>query len=427
MRPANRYQTAIEILDEFFEKNFPPMDRILHFYFKNHRYIGSKDRQILTAIIYNVVRNYFKLKYILEKAGVQILDARTFMIASVLKFEADMPLEKIFVGEKYSPYIFTKAEKELIERLEKIDVKEVPVPFKYECSEEIYEFFKPIKDHERLLQSLSKEASFDFRVNPFLIRRETAIKQLADADYDAKPAKYSPFGMKLEKRAPIDQHDLFKSGKIEVQSEASQLSCLLVDAKPGDRVMDLCAGAGGKALLIAGMMKNKGELILSDISINRLERAKVRFRRAGFSNFQIKDAAEKKWFKRNHHKFDKVLVDAPCTGVGTWQRNPESRLRPFKSFLEELIPTQIELLDKAAKLVKPGGQVIYVTCSLIPNENEDQINAFLKRNENFKLKLIDSSALAPYNELMEQNKFLKTSPVKHQMDGFFGAILERID
>jgi 16S rRNA (cytosine967-C5)-methyltransferase len=203
---------------------------------------------------------------------------------------------------------------------------------------------------------------------------------------------------------------------------------LLTDAQPGHQVVDFCSGAGGKALAIAAGMRNKGRLIACDVLDKRLKRAAERFRRAGLHNIETRALASERdpWVKRHKGKFDRVLVDAPCTGTGTWRRNPDSRWRLLGPGLEELLKLQHSILDSAARLVKPGGRLIYATCSLLPQENERQIDAFLAAHPDFTVK--------PVDDLWEQavgtaspgtGPYMRLSPARHGTDGFFAGVMER--
>jgi 16S rRNA (cytosine967-C5)-methyltransferase len=212
---------------------------------------------------------------------------------------------------------------------------------------------------------------------------------------------------------------------LEIQDEGSQLVAHRVGAAPGMRVADWCAGAGGKTLAMAMTMQNKGSIVACDVSEKRLEGAVKRLRRAGVFNVERHLSLEgDKWVKRRAQKFDRVLVDAPCTGTGTWRRNPDGRLRLTANDLAELEPKQARILDVAERLVRPGGRLIYATCSLLREENEQQIEGFCARHPDFKV--------VPYSQAWDlpaslpcPDPFLVLTPLQHGTDGFFTAILER--
>jgi 16S rRNA (cytosine967-C5)-methyltransferase len=223
----------------------------------------------------------------------------------------------------------------------------------------------------------------------------------------------------------------FQEGLIEIQDEGSQLVAALVDAQPGMQVADYCAGAGGKTLAIAAGMNNKGRVVAMDVYEGRLDRSAQRLRRAGAHNVERRalDAENAKWLKRHKGTFDRVLVDAPCTGTGTWRRNPDGRWTLTPKDLEELVPKQAAILEAASKLVKPGGGLIYATCSVLPAENEHQIAGFLERHPEFAVVPVtdlwrDAIGTEPPAQL-GQSPYLRLSPLQHGTDGFFGAALVR--
>ena len=196
---------------------------------------------------------------------------------------------------------------------------------------------------------------------------------------------------------------------------------VVADAKPGEQVADFCAGAGGKTLAMGASMKNRGRIVAMDVLGGRLTRAKERFRRAGLHNIETRPLTSErdKFVKRHVGHFDLVLVDAPCSGVGTWRRDPDKRWRQLGPGLSSLVPLQKSILDSACRMVKPGGRLVYATCSLLPEENEKQVDDFLKDHPEFELKPLTHVPGA------EKEVYLKLSPAKHDTDGFFAALMER--
>ncbi|EOD21900.1 hypothetical protein EMIHUDRAFT_255181, partial [Emiliania huxleyi CCMP1516] len=205
--------------------------------------------------------------------------------------------------------------------------------------------------------------------------------------------------------------------------EGSQLVALLLGAKPGEHVVDYCAGAGGKTLALAAQMRNKGRLVAMDVDHARLERGAPRRKKAGVDNVQthVIEQGKDKWLKRRKRTFDRVLVDAPCSGVGAWRRNPDARWLRRTRPIEELLPVQAEVLQRAARLVRPGGTLVYATCSLLPEENEAQVEAFLASADGAEFELAPPEHFgAPFDD-----GYLRLSPARHGCDGFFGAALVR--
>jgi 16S rRNA (cytosine967-C5)-methyltransferase len=226
-------------------------------------------------------------------------------------------------------------------------------------------------------------------------------------------------------RRPVTAGAAFQAGDVEIQDEGSQLVSHLVGALPGMRVADWCAGAGGKTLAIAMTMENRGHIVACDVSEKRLDGAVKRLRRAGVHNVERHLTLEgDKWVKRRAGSFDRVLVDAPCTGTGTWRRNPDGRLRLSETDLAELVPKQARILDAAQRLVRPGGRLVYATCSLLRQENEQQIDGFLARHADFAVVPV-SAAWALPAPLPCADPYLVLTPLRHGTDGFFAAILER--
>jgi 16S rRNA (cytosine967-C5)-methyltransferase len=276
------------------------------------------------------------------------------------------------------------------------------------------------------MEALSEPASLDMRVNLLKGDRDQARAALAAEGWETTLMKLSPWGLRIDGRRPVTSGPAFQSGLIEIQDEGSQLVAALVGAAPGMRVVDWCAGAGGKTLALAGAMENRGQIVACDVSAPRLEGAVRRLRRAGVHNVErhLLEAGDK-WLKRRAGTFDRVLVDAPCTGTGTWRRNPDARLRLKEADLMELLPKQTSILDTAQRLVRKGGRLVYATCSLLEEENEAQVSGFLRRHPAFRVvPLAEAWPLDPPPP--NSGEFLLLTPARHGTDGFFTAVLERI-
>ncbi len=263
-------------------------------------------------------------------------------------------------------------------------------------------------------------APLDLRANLLKASRDEARAALAAEGIEAEPTPYSPWGLRVAGRRAVTTGTAFRDGLVEIQDEGSQLVAMLAGAEPGMRVADWCAGAGGKTLALAMMMGNRGQILACDVSAPRLDGAVRRLRRAGVHNAErhLVQPGDK-WAKRRAGSFDRVLVDAPCTGTGTWRRNPDARLRLLERDLQELLGKQAAILDEAARLVKPGGRMIYATCSVLAEEDEGQVSAFLARQPGFRpvqVALPGGLAADPY---------LVLTPRRNGTDGFFAAVLER--
>jgi 16S rRNA (cytosine967-C5)-methyltransferase len=311
-----------------------------------------------------------------------------------------------FTGGHFAPAALAPSEQAILHRLEgrTLNHPSMPEPVRLETPDWLLPRIDPAE-----LRALLEPAPLDLRVNLLKATRDEARAALAAEGMDAVPTPHSPWGLRLQGRRQVTGGPAFRAGLVEIQDEGSQLVAALVDARPGMRVADLCAGAGGKTLALAMTMQNRGALVACDVSAARLDNAVRRLRRAGVHNVErhLLEPGDR-WIKRRAQSFDRVLVDAPCTGTGTWRRNPDARLRLTEADLAELLPKQRTLLDQAASLVRSGGRLVYATCSLLSEENEDQVTGFLSRQADFA-----------------QADVLTLSPLRQGTDGFFAAVLER--
>lgn len=431
MTPAARLATAIDLLAEVMDTP-RPADAITSAFFRNRRYIGAKDRGDIASLVYGILRRWARLHWWLERHD-HLPDPRALVLVDCIlaqKRSADA-VAGLFNGAKFAPAPLSDRERRLIRALDTHTLDHPSQPDSVRA--EVPDWADaPMRTAfgDRYLTELSAmlgEAPLDLRVNPVRGSREDAIQALTAAGIQATPTPLSPVGLRLPGRAPIMALDAYKSGLIEIQDEGSQLVALIADAKPGMQVVDFCAGAGGKTLAIAAMMGNKGRVVASDVLEGRLTRAKERFRRAGLHNIETRPLKNERdpWVKRHKGKFDRVLIDAPCSGTGTWRRNPDSRWRPLGPGLSDLVPLQASILDSAARLARPGGRVIYATCSLLPEENERQVEAFLARHPDFTLVPVAAAWPAGLGEPPVDSPMLRLTPAQHDTDGFFAAVLER--
>ncbi len=427
-------QAAIELLAEI-AVTPRPADAVASAFFRARRYIGAKDRSAVAELTFAVLRRHARLRWWLAKAGCpEPEEARARVIANALLAEKRnlVTFEKLFDSGDFHPAPFTEAEGRLARALEHhtLEHPEMPEEIRVECPDWAEPALRRSLGSRFGVEmlALTGPAPLDLRVNPLRAGREAALKDLVSAGIKVQPCRLSPLGIRVEGRPPIAALELFKGGAIEIQDEGSQLVSLLVDARAGQQVVDFCAGAGGKALAMAAAMDNRGRVIACDVLGNRLKRAAERFRRAGLHNIETRplSSARDPWVKRHKGMFDRVLVDAPCTGTGTWRRNPDARWRPLGPGLSELVGLQAEILDSAARLVKPGGRLVYATCSLLAEENEDRITAFLDSHPDF--------APLPITELWPalfgtpsplEGPWLRLTPARHDTDGFFAAVMIR--
>ena len=281
-----------------------------------------------------------------------------------------------------------------------------------------------------LVESLSQAAPLDLRVNTLSAKRPEVLTELRAAKLVAEESPYSPWGLRLQGKPNLAKVDAFTRGAIEVQDEGSQLLALLVDAHRGEMVVDFCAGAGGKTLALGAAMRNTGRLYAFDNSAHRLEALKPRLARSGLSNVHPAAIAHERddRVKRLAGKIDRVLVDAPCSGLGTLRRNPDLKWRQSPQTVAAQAQQQLAILSSAARLLKPGGRLVYATCSLMPQENEEVAAAFGAAQPEFKplnvAELLTGLKVAPAEQLCN-GPFLRLWPHRHGTDGFFAAVWER--
>jgi 16S rRNA (cytosine967-C5)-methyltransferase len=269
-------------------------------------------------------------------------------------------------------------------------------------------------------------APLDLRVNTMKMKRDEAICRLDEAGIKAVPTPYSPYGIRVEGKPALNKLDLFRDGAIEVQDEGSQLIGLLLGAKRGEMIADFCAGAGGKTLLIGAQMASSGRLYAFDISEKRLHNLKPRLARSGLSNVhpQLIASENDSRIKRLAGKLDRVLVDAPCSGLGTLRRNPDLKFRQTPESVAALNLQQLAILTSASRLLKQGGRLVYATCSVLPQENQQIVDAFLTEHPQFHQVSVHD-VLSEQKIPLSMEGALAVDPSEHNMDGFYAAILER--
>jgi 16S rRNA (cytosine967-C5)-methyltransferase len=286
-----------------------------------------------------------------------------------------------------------------------------------------------------LVDALNRPAGLDLRVNTIKAKREAVQQALAAAGLDAQPTPHSPLGLRLPGKPALQKQDVYTRGEVEVQDEGSQLLALMAGAKRGEMVVDFCAGAGGKTLAIGAAMRNTGRLYAFDVSAHRLDALKPRLARSKLSNVHPAAIAHERdeRIKRLAGKIDRVLVDAPCSGLGTLRRNPDLKWRQSPQAIDELTAKQTAILQSAARLLKPGGRLVYATCSLLPQENEAIAQAFSGANKEFtplpaadilsNLKVEGAAGLCAGPA--SGGEFLRLWPHRHGTDGFFAAVWQK--
>ncbi len=442
MREAPFIHSVIVLLEEIYSTR-KAADRICTSFFRANHFIGSHDRRHMSDFVYDVLRHHARLHWVINQTNVfpkDQLERVRLLVLTYLSIIKNQSFERIknHFGQQFGPAMLSAPEIKLLEILARHKWAEKlmkgPEYVRFEVPEWVYQLLSLEYPHvlKELLSSFSEQAFLDLRVNTIKADKEDIYRRLAEQKIPVNLTPYSPWGLRIKNKISITASTEFQKGEVEIQDEGSQIIALLTQVKPGMRVLDFCAGAGGKTLALAGMMQNKGFILALDIHEDRLERARKRLTRAGVHNAkcQLLPKDTDQWMKRHIENFDLVLIDAPCSGSGTWRRNPEARWRVEESQLKDLSVIQEKLLTDAAQLVKKGGQIVYSTCSLFSLENEAVVNKFLQKSPSFKLyKMTDwlhRHHLISLMPLTQKNEgYLKLLPFTHHTDGFFGAILEK--
>lgn len=404
MKISARYKAVLELTEAVFADR-QPADNIINAYFRERRFIGSGDRRFISEKIWDIIRRRRRLTF---EAGSS--DPRRLL----LTYLKDENLDEIFAGGEYGLPLLSTEERELAARLQAED-KIYPPAVECECPDWL---FAKIKD-SMLAKALNEPAGADFRVNRG--SREEALRLLANEGLEAVPTPYSPLGIRLQRRLNLNNCMAYQDGVIEVQDEASQLAALLCDVYPQDRTIDYCCGAGGKSLAMASLLKGQGCIEAHDINPRRLEQLKPRLARLGIGNVKTVSTAEA------GAVYSRFVIDAPCSGTGTWRRSPDAKFRLTAARLEELNRVQAEILEKAYTLTAVGGRIIYITCSVLEDENGAIVRRFLEKHPD--MTTVDMKALWQQKTgqpwLFGEKPWLELNPLISGTDGFFVAVLEK--
>ena len=393
-----------------------PADSTLSRYFKDHPRLGSRERGAVAEGIYAILRNKSFFTDFAE-AG----QSPTMRRLTILGLAEAMGADSL--GG------LTEEETEFLERIKGIDRSLMPAQMRSNLPKWLFD--KLVAQYGEaetlaLADALNQPAPLDLRVNSIKATRDEVQASLAEAPILAEPMPYAPLGLRVIRKPSIQNLPLFKSGAIEVQDEGSQVLSQIVGAKRGEMVVDFCAGAGGKTLALGALMRNTGRLYAFDVSEKRLAKLKPRMARSGLSNVHPVLIAHERdaKIKRLAGKIDRVLVDAPCSGLGTLRRNPDVKWRQKVEAVAEMQEKQAAILDGAARLLKGGGRLVYATCSLLNEENEFIVEQFLAAHPEFELVPM-KTVLAEQKIELEMDDYLKLLPHKHHTDGFFAAVMQR--
>ena len=401
-----------------------PADAVVSRYFRDNRQLGPRERATLAETVYTVLRKKLLFDH-LSPSGTGPKERRL----AILGFHGSRDFLKSALSDTEKRWLDAcdaVVPADLLERHRHNLPEWLAAPLKAQLGDQFW----------ALAEALQQPAPLDLRVNALSAKRAEVREELARAAIKSVATPYSPWGLRVEGKPPVNRLDAFTRGAIEVQDEGSQLLALLLDAKRGEMVVDFCAGAGGKTLAIGATMRNTGRLYAFDTSAHRLDALKPRLARSGLSNVHPAAIAHERddRVKRLAGKIDRVLVDAPCSGLGTLRRNPDLKWRQSPESVKELEQKQAAILRSAARLVKPGGRLVYATCSVLPEENEAIAEAFSAEHPDFlpieagellaALKVEGAAALATGGE--GGQRYLRLWPHRHGTDGFFAAVWNRV-
>ncbi len=431
MTPAARLSAAIELIGTI-DADRIPAAKALKEWGTAHRYAGSGDRAAIAGLIWDVLRRRASSAWIMDA------DTPRARVLGMLKLERKLDADAIDAlcdGGRFAPEPLTAAERNALTSRSLIDA---PAHVAGDYPEWLDPHLAQAFGDDRVAEAtaMASRAPLDLRVNTLKATREKMLASLAHLG--VTPTPWSPIGLRIDLGADarnpgIHAEEDFIKGAIEVQDEGSQLAALLSAAKPGEQVIDLCAGAGGKTLALAALMQGKGRLIATDHDKRQLAPIYERLSRAGVHNCDVRTPkGPNDTLADIHASADLVLIDAPCTGTGTWRRNPDAKWRMRPGALEVRLKDQVTVLDRAAALAKPGGRIAYITCSVLPLENGEQIRAFIARHPEFAVVPPEQTAAVLWDKaeafaaaaLQSPEGWLMT-PRRTGTDGFFVSVLKR--
>jgi 16S rRNA (cytosine967-C5)-methyltransferase len=431
MTPGARLAAAIEVFADIDARRRPAADALKDWGL-SHRFAGSGDRAAIAGLVYDALRRRASSAFLMGEGAPRAI------LLGMLKRERGLDADaiaRLADGSRYAPPPLTEAERA---RLAADDLTDAPAHVRGDYPEWLDPHLDRVFGEERAEEAaaLASRAPLDLRVNTLKASRDEAAQSLADLA--PQPTRWSPHGLRIrlsaEAKSPaIHAEPAYLKGLIEIQDEGSQLAALLADARPGEQVVDLCAGGGGKTLALAAAMENKGQLYATDDDKRRLAPIHARLERAGVRNVQVRTPrSDGRELADLTGRVDRVLIDAPCTGIGAWRRNPDAKWRVRPGALEVRLKEQMVALERAATLVKPGGCIAYVTCSVLDEENGAQVRAFVGRQPDFSVEK-PAEVANPLGEraylfrraVLISDEGLLMTPRRTDTDGFFVSLLRR--
>jgi 16S rRNA (cytosine967-C5)-methyltransferase len=433
MTPSARLSAAIEVVAEIETRRQPATDALKDWGL-SHRFAGSGDRAAIAGLVYDALRRKSSAAWLMGETTPRAT------LLGMLRRERGLDAQAIAAlcnGSRHAPSPLTQEE---TAALAADALTGAPAYVQGDYPEWLDSQFQRVFGDERAAEcaALASRAPLDLRVNTLAAERDEALAKLQHLD--AAPTRWSPIGIRIrlaaEAKSPaIHAEPIFLKGQIEIQDEGSQLAALLADAKPGEQVVDLCAGAGGKTLALAAAMENRGQIYASDLDKRRLAPIHARLSRAGARNVQVRTPTGRgagDVLADLAGRADLVMIDAPCTGTGAWRRNPDAKWRIRPGALAERRNEQQAVLERAASLARPGGRVAYVTCSVLPEENNDQVGAFVAGHPDFSVekpaevaKVLGERAYLFARAALISDQGLLMTPLRTDTDGFFVSVLRR--
>jgi 16S rRNA (cytosine967-C5)-methyltransferase len=431
MTPSARLAAAIEIFADIEARRRPAADALKDWGL-SHRFAGSGDRAAIAGLVYDALRRKASSAWLMGETS-----ARAVLIGMLRRERglATADIAALCSGARFAPPPLTDAEKTALDSAT-LDAAPAHVRGDYPDWLDPYLARTFGDDRAGECEALGSRAPLDLRVNTLAATRDEVLPRLAHLG--AAPARWSPAGLRIHlaadaKSPAIHAEPVYLKGQIEIQDEGSQLAALLSGAAPGEQVIDLCAGAGGKTLALAAMMENRGQVYATDSDKRRLAAIHERIARADARNIQVRTPrGDADVLSDLAGRADLVLIDAPCTGTGTWRRNPDAKWRIRPGALAERLKEQAAVLERAADLVKPGGRIAYITCSVLAEENGDPIRAFVARHTDFSVekpveavKALGERAYLFGRAMLISDEGLLMTPRRTDTDGFFVSLLRR--
>ena len=429
MTPAARVSAAIEVLADI-EAHKRPAAEALKDWGTSHRFAGSGDRAAIGSLLFDALRTRASSAYAMGENSPRAIVLRTLATSWGMTPDQVVALAD---GSRHAPEPLSEAERAGLQgHLSSDAPAHVRGDYPEWLAGEFERAFGARAAEEGA--ALAKRAPVDLRANTLKAPRDKVLRALHR--FDAKPTAHSPIGVRIlqgsgpARNPHVEAEPGHGKGWYEVQDEGSQLATLLSDAKPKEQIIDLCAGSGGKTLGLAALMRNTGQLYAYDADRLRLRPIFERLKRAGVRNAQVLPASDTEALAKLQGKMDLVLIDAPCTGSGVWRRRPDAKWRLSPQMLVARIAEQQAVLEEGAALVKPGGRLAYITCSVLPSENRDQIAAFFTRHSEFNLvpwrQLWERTlSTPPLGSADRSEETLLMTPLSHGTDGFFVALMAR--